>query len=172
MQEPWNGTNGTLNRGEAPPRRRSKIHDGWRIERIINAAAALTPMRTIAAYGGIDFASLKRWLARGRSDREAREARDDEHEAPSVYEAFLERYEQASTEGELRALAEINLAGQRGDWRAYSWLLERTRREDYGKVYQDPQQSSTVSPEQLASAILKAKQEVQLSVPKGPQDES
>jgi hypothetical protein len=152
---------------ETRPRhgRHSKLTP-WREKRILDAVAAHASLRVRAGFAGIDVATLKRWMARGRAERAARLERDDPNEEPTLYEGFVERVEQAEVETELRALGHITLAGQR-DWRAFAWVLERRHPEDYGRYYAGPQPSA-LSADDLARAILRAKAEVQASVPKAP----
>ncbi|MBX9790187.1 MAG: hypothetical protein K2Y37_14820 [Pirellulales bacterium] len=86
--------------------------------RILAAARAGQWRSTAATAGGIDYATLKRWLNRAASE--------------PAYAEFRRELLEAERAAELDALAGIRSAG-RDDWRALAWYLERRHAKRWAK---------------------------------------
>jgi hypothetical protein len=91
-------------------------------ERLVALIRAGNFEKVAARAAGVAPRTLKLWLQRGRSDREA--------DAP--YRELLERVERARAEGEAVHVARIAQAAQE-DWRASAWYLERSYPERWGR---------------------------------------
>ena len=76
-----------------------------------------------AMLAGISYDSLNRWVKRGENEN-----------APDAFCHLYKAVERAKAVGMLRHLSVIDEAGQKGDWRASSWLLERRHPEEFGKI--------------------------------------
>ena len=88
-------------------------------EKIIQALHLGNHRKHAAAYAGIDEATLRRWIARGRDS-------DDE-----PYTSFRKAVEQAEAKAQVMAMGCITKAARDGDWRAGAWILERRAPEHY-----------------------------------------
>ena len=89
-------------------------------DKIIEALTAGNYAKHAVAYAGVDMATYCRWMEKGEQGR-------------SPYREFREAVEAAKAEAVVRNVTIIQRAA-RTDWRAAGWYLERTQREEFGKV--------------------------------------
>lgn len=82
-------------------------------DKVLQAIQLGCPRKQAAAFGGIDEATLRRWLARGRDP-------DEEPYAP-----FREAVLEAEAKATVALVGSITQAARGGDVRASIWLLER-----------------------------------------------
>lgn len=88
------------------------------VKRRILAVLRTGGTRALAcARGGIDTATFHRWLNNAGAD----------------YREFSSEIERAEADAFANALARIDKAAKKGDWRAAKWLLERRMPDDYGE---------------------------------------
>src|SRR5262249_11316787 len=105
--------------------RPSKIENAALIEQMIRLIESGCPLYDAARTAGISRAALKRWLARGRQQKDGR------------FRALLDRVETARSKGVVLLVTRIRLASEGtadkpGDWRAAAWLLSRLDPKHYG----------------------------------------
>lgn len=81
--------------------------------RILEALRAGNTRKASALFGGIDHATLDRWLLR--------------------YARFADAVQKAEAEAEVAHVANIAKAAQAGNWTASAWWLERRRHADWGR---------------------------------------
>lgn len=95
-------------------------------DEIIRAVELGMPLDRAALAAGRSPTLVREWIARG-------EGTDPDRPATPDTEAFAEGVTRARALGERRLLEQIASAepGTK-EWRNLAWLLERTRREDYG----------------------------------------
>ena len=108
-------------------------------DELLNAISALlannVPLTTVADYVGINRDTIRLWGNRGAAlideldENPSRELDEIEH----LYVRFYVETNKSYAKGEISLVQNINNAAQ-GDWRAASWMLERTRPEKYGKI--------------------------------------
>ena len=126
----------------APPPPASKFVPE-RIDRILAAARAGQHRATCARAGGIDYATLKRWLRRAKDD--------------PAYARFQQDFLDAEHEGEVTRVSEVQTAGAT-DWRAAAWYLERRYPERWGRrdkltVTPNPGQPPAATADELLKRI-------------------
>ena len=90
-------------------------------ERIVEALALGTTYEHAAAFGGIDYATFRRWTLAG------------ERQPAGPYGAFQRAVSAAEARAVVSSLALIEKAARDGDWRAAAWKLERRHPHDYGR---------------------------------------
>lgn len=93
-----------------------------RAERLLLAARGGNTLKTSAAYAGITYTTLRRWILMA-----------DDPDAPPHFAEFKRDLEKARADAEVEALAHIRLAGKSGQWQADAWFLERSFPEDWGR---------------------------------------
>jgi len=93
-----------------------------RAERLLQAVRGGNFLQTAAAYAGISFVTLRRWILKA-----------DDPDAPPEYVAFKEALEKARADAEVASLAKIQKAASEGAWQASAWFLERSWPERWGK---------------------------------------
>lgn len=104
-------------------------------EACIEARKIGAPLRDCAAYAGISAATLHNWAAKGREhrpDEESDETLDDVDPKMRAYVEFLEQMEEAESSTVVVTLAALAKRVKEGDTKAITWLLERTRRREFG----------------------------------------
>jgi hypothetical protein len=125
---------------------------------LLDTVAAGVPVTYAATYAGISPATLMAWLAKGRQAQERRHASlPDEDPNAGVYVEFLEAVEHARSKVAVRAIGQVQKVAQGGylvsektyrddmgrlvtekvyaqpEWKAASWLLERSFRSEFGR---------------------------------------
>jgi len=130
-------------------------------EELLKAITALLsnniPTTTVADYVGVNRDTMRLWSNRGASllaelDEDPTRELD---EVEQLYVRFHIETNKAYAKGEISLVQNINNAAQ-SDWRAASWMLERTRPEKYGKIDRtEIQQNVTVDvdPQQLSRKL-------------------
>lgn len=108
------------------PRGRPSAFNQERAERLINAVRAGNYYATAAAYAGISYSTLRRWILKS-----------EDADAPPEYIAFREALEKARADAEVAALAKIQKASNEGAWQAAAWYLERSHPDRWGKREQN-----------------------------------
>lgn len=99
----------------------------------IRAAVAGGAFATVAARaGGISGATYRAWMARGR-DAERDGDGSAVNEADLPYVEFHESIREAEAKAEVAAVALIQQAARRGEWRAAAWFLERKHSDRWGR---------------------------------------
>jgi len=88
-------------------------------EQLVQALRMGTSRKHAAIYAGIDEATLRRWMARGRVEREGPHA--------ELHRAVVE----AEAKAQIVAMGCVAKAIREGDWKAATWLLERKAPEQY-----------------------------------------
>jgi hypothetical protein len=106
-----------------PGRGRPSQFNQERATRLIQAVRGGNYLRTAAAFAGISYSTLRRWLLKA-----------DDPEAPPEYVVFKEELEKARADAEVAALAKVQKAASEGDWRAAQWFLERSFPDHWGKT--------------------------------------
>jgi len=134
------------------------IRDPWHRRRYLLAVGACASQRLAAAYARVDRRTLQRTLARARREGDAREQRGDQDAELSPHEVWLAEVERAEAEGEVRLLAQIQLAGE-ATWQAFAWVLERRRAPDYSlrRSWSRRRSRPSVSREELVAAMASAR---------------
>jgi len=91
------------------------------LSKVVNAIKCGAYVETAAAFAGIGKSTLYAWLRHGANN-------------PGTPEAtFAACVAQAMAASEVRDLAIIMLAAQKGVWQAAAWRLERKHPERYGR---------------------------------------
>lgn len=85
-----------------------------RTEAILTALRAGNTRTNSAAYAGVDYDTMLRWMAR--------------------YAEFRGAVEKAEADAEAAAVGQVRKAMQDGVWTAGAWWLERRRPHDWGRV--------------------------------------
>lgn len=98
-----------------PPKLTPEVRD-----KIIEAVTAGNYVKHAVAYAGVSESAFFRWMEWAEAGR-------------SPYKEFRESVEAAKAEAVVRNVTIIQRAA-RTDWRAAGWYLERTQREEFGKV--------------------------------------
>lgn len=101
------------------------------------------PLRDCATYAGISPATLHNWTAKGREhqpDYEAGETLEDVPAAMRQYVEFMEQMAVADGQAVVVNLQLLRKRAEDGDTKAITWLLEKTRRREFG-----PHINATVS---------------------------
>ena len=88
-------------------------------EQLVQALRLGNSCKHSAIYAGIDEATLRRWMARGRVEREGPHA--------ELNKAVIE----AEAKAQIVAMGCITKAIRDGDWKAATWLLERKAPEHF-----------------------------------------
>lgn len=130
--------------------------------RLVAASRTGVAVELAAEMAGISRTSFLRWMARGRTEAEAREAGEPPEAEESEYAALYEKVRTARATAAARAMMNIRRVADGGivtkvttrkfrdsvtgeiveetvedrtapDWRADAWYLERQHREHYGK---------------------------------------
>ena len=106
-----------------------------RHKRIVALIEAGNYPETAAGACGIDPRTYYAWMAKGRAAKSGR------------YHQFCRDVERAREAAEAELVATVKLAA-RDDWRAASWMLERTRKGKYAKpIHLEAETLSTVKVE-------------------------
>lgn len=92
----------------------SLYYQGWRRRSILKALEQGNTRRASAAAGGINAATLGKWMQR--------------------HEEFATRVEVAEQRAVRNHLANINRAAAKGNWLPSAWFLERRYPQDFGRV--------------------------------------
>ena len=79
-------------------------------------------IETAAAFVGVGKSSLYRWLVKSAEQERG------------AYRDFREAIKRALAEGEIRDLAMIRAAAEKGAWQAAAWRLERRDPARFGRV--------------------------------------
>ena len=90
-------------------------------QRIAEALRAGATYEHAAQYGGVHYATLRRWL------------QDGEAAADGPFREFCEAEKRAEAEALVGWLKSIDLAAQEGTWQAAAWKLERRYPQAYGR---------------------------------------
>ena len=106
-----------------------------RYDAIIGAIKLGSFSSVAAGANGISRTTFYNWMDRGRTEIERmRMTKEKEPKSTEViYVTFLNDVETAREYGTNQATLRVINAGQRGDWRADAWYLEKTRPELFGK---------------------------------------
>lgn len=92
-------------------------------DKIVTAVASGVFQDIAARYAGIDPATFYRWMEKGM----------DPDQPDPRYGEFREAIETAKAQSEVRSVALINAAAQRGTWQAAAWYLERSYPQRWGR---------------------------------------
>lgn len=106
-----------------PGRGRPSQFNQERATRLIQAVRGGNYLQTAAAFAGISYSTLRRWILKA-----------DDPEAPPEYVIFKEELEKARADAEVAALAKVQKAASEGDWRAATWYLERSFPDRWGRT--------------------------------------
>lgn len=90
-------------------------------KKITTAVAAGNYQSTAALLAGISSQTFHNWVDRGRNGEEP-------------FLSFFEELTRAEAYAEAERIKEIRDAGQKGDWKAHAWYLERKMNKKWGKV--------------------------------------
>lgn len=97
------------------------------IGKIVGLLAGGIPIKAACARARLPQSTFFKWRNQGESDV------DDGEE--TLYAKFFLDTEEARAESEAEYLGYIrDAARDRGQWQAAAWLLERTRRDTYGRA--------------------------------------
>lgn len=107
---------------QQPGRGRPSQFNQERAARLIQAVRGGNYLQTSAAFAGISYSTLRRWILKA-----------DDPNAPPEYLIFKEELEKARADAEVAALAKIQKAASEGAWQAAAWYLERSRPADWGR---------------------------------------
>ena len=88
-------------------------------DQLIQALRLGNSRKHSAIYAGIDEATLRRWMSRGRVEREG------------PYADLNREVLEAEAKAQILAMGCITKAVREGDWKAAAWLLERKAPEHY-----------------------------------------
>ena len=88
-------------------------------EKVLQALGLGNTRAHAAAYAGIDAATLRRWMGRGRDEKEG------------SYTQLRQAVLQAESRAQMLATGCIAKAIRDGDWKAAAWMLERRVPEHY-----------------------------------------
>jgi len=88
-------------------------------EKIVQALQLCNRRKDAAEYAGINDATLRRWMARGKN------ANDEE------YAAFRQAVIEAEAKAQILAMGCIATEIRNGNWKAAAWYLERKAPEHY-----------------------------------------
>lgn len=104
----------------------TRINEGI-IGRICGLLSAGIPIKSACARARLPQSTFFKWRNQGEDDVDAGEE--------TLYAKFYLDTEEARAESEAEYLGYIrDAARDRGQWQAAAWLLERTRRESYGRA--------------------------------------
>lgn len=81
------------------------------------------PLKESAMLAGISYDTLNRWTKRGENE-----------DAPEEFRHLCKALNRAKAVAMLRHVSVIDRAGERGDWRASAWILERRHPEKFGRI--------------------------------------
>ncbi len=90
-------------------------------QRIVQALSLGNYRKDAAVFAGIDAATLRRWMARGRADPDG------------PCGALYEDVTQTQVFAKISALGCITKAARNGDWRAAAWYLQRLYPEQFSE---------------------------------------
>lgn len=105
-----------------PNRGRPSQFNQERATRLIQAVRGGNYLTTSAAFAGISYTTLRRWILKA-----------DDPNAPPEYVVFKEELEKAQADAQVAALAKIQKAASEGAWQAAAWYLERSRPAEWGR---------------------------------------
>jgi hypothetical protein len=122
--------------------RRVKIeHSPDTQERFINAIRAGNYANVAAQYAGIHVATYFRYMQLGAE------------QTRGVYRDFHDAVKAAEAEAEARAVANVQLAAQQGQWTASAWMLERKHPERWGRRERREITGADGAPIEIASSV-------------------
>jgi hypothetical protein len=93
-----------------------------RAEKLIQAVRGGNYYHVAAAFAGISYPTLRRWILKA-----------DDPGAPPEYREFKEALEKARADAQVAALAKIQKAASEGAWQAAAWYLERSDPSHWGR---------------------------------------
>lgn len=113
-------------------------------ERILIAIRAGNYIDTAAQSAGISKDTFYSWMTKGETPG-----------APKEYSDFTDAVKKARAEAEVNAVAIIQQAANRGNWRAAAWYLEKSFPDRYGRTRTDTS-VATEDPIQTNAAVIDA----------------
>lgn len=151
------GRKPTRNKDMAPKRiGRPPMLDDKFITAVKALLASNAPLQTVADFLGVHVETLRNWANKGRALLDEQEETGRElDDTEQLYVRYYLEATKAYAQGEIVLLGNINNAAVT-DWRAASWMLERTRPDKYGKIDRtEIQQAVTVDvdPTQLSRKL-------------------
>ncbi|MBZ9715506.1 hypothetical protein [Deinococcus multiflagellatus] len=106
----------------APRGRKTKLTPALQ-EKFIRAVRAGNCVETCCDYVGINPDTYYEWQKRGQQGGAANE----------IYREFRAAVLDAQASAEIESVARIRLSGQKGNWRADAWYLERRHPDRWGR---------------------------------------
>ena len=115
-----------------PPQGRPTLLNDERQDRILQALAAGASRKDAAAYAGVSYSSIRKWIQRGRECAERNAERLDTTDASELdvlddpdwhYFAFAAAVEESEARATIQALGTVAGAIRDGDWKAAAWYL-------------------------------------------------
>jgi hypothetical protein len=133
-------------------RKVSKLTDP-KVTLLLKALQGGNYIEVACSYAGLHYATLYRWLERGRAERASQEQGNEPDEHESQYLELCEAVEKARADAVLRNVTIIQQAAGNGQWQAAAWWLERSMPQQYGRRVQ-AEVTSTVSVKDLEQRML------------------
>lgn len=100
---------------------------------IVQAIRAGSYLDDAAAYAGISYRTIFRWIERGKHAEAEQEAGNDITDDEYRYCQFWQAVEKARADAVIRNIGIIQSAAQNGSWQASAWYLERTNPKKWGR---------------------------------------